>query len=71
MGCEICGRSSCTRSFHSLREQSEFDNNADEIKERAKRVILTRLDRIKGVYDEDDVYWVKIDDVISVVENYS
>ena len=23
--CEICGRSSCTRSFHSLSEQEEFD----------------------------------------------
>ena len=22
--CEICGRSSCTRSFHSLSEQEEF-----------------------------------------------
>jgi len=23
--CEICGRSICTRSFHSLSEQEEFD----------------------------------------------
>jgi hypothetical protein len=25
MSCEICGRSSCTRCFHSLSEQEEFD----------------------------------------------
>lgn len=25
MACEICGRSSCTRCFHSLSEQDEFD----------------------------------------------
>jgi len=25
MSCEICGRGSCTRSFHSLSEQEEFD----------------------------------------------
>jgi hypothetical protein len=25
MACEICGRGSCTRSFHSLEEQEEFD----------------------------------------------
>jgi len=25
MACEICGRSSCTRCFHSLSEQEEFD----------------------------------------------
>jgi hypothetical protein len=26
MACEICGRCSCTRCFHSLEEQDEFDN---------------------------------------------
>ena len=26
MACEICGRGACTRSFHSLREQEDFDN---------------------------------------------
>jgi hypothetical protein len=26
MACEICGRSSCTRCFHSIEEQDEFDN---------------------------------------------
>ena len=26
MACEICGRSSCTRSFHSLQDQEDFDN---------------------------------------------
>lgn len=26
MSCEICGRSSYTRSFHSLEEQERFDN---------------------------------------------
>lgn len=25
MSCELCGRSSCTRCFHSLSEQEEFD----------------------------------------------
>ena len=26
MSCEICGRGSCTRSFHSIEAQEEFDN---------------------------------------------
>lgn len=26
MACEICGRNACTRSFHSLDEQDEFDD---------------------------------------------
>ena len=25
MSCEICQRSSCTRSFHSIEEQERFD----------------------------------------------
>lgn len=25
MSCELCGRSSCTRCFHSCEEQEEFD----------------------------------------------
>lgn len=25
MSCEICGRSSCTRSFHSIEAQEDFD----------------------------------------------
>lgn len=26
MACQICGRSACCRSFHSLEEQEDFDN---------------------------------------------
>ncbi len=29
MSCEICGRGSCTRSFHSLEAQEEFDNETE------------------------------------------
>ena len=39
MGCEICGRGNCCRSFHSLEEQSQFDDIADGIKDRAKAII--------------------------------
>lgn len=71
MGCEICGRSSCTKSFHSLEEQDNFDNVADEIKERAKRIISNKVNSLTGNYDENDVYWVRLDEVISVIEDYS
>ena len=29
MGCRICGRSSCTESFHSPEQQEEFNKYAD------------------------------------------
>jgi predicted nuclease with TOPRIM domain len=32
MSCKICGRNSCTESFHSMREQSE--NEPDFLRER-------------------------------------
>lgn len=70
MGCEICGRGSCTRVFHSLEEQEEFDrvNKTYEIKERLRDIIKYQVDRIKGEYIEDD-YFVKLSDVLNVIDN--
>lgn len=31
MGCRICGRSSCTESFHSLEAIERFDSGVDEV----------------------------------------
>lgn len=69
MGCEICGRGACTRSFHSLEEQEEFDrlNKTDEIKERLKNIIERQVNRLKGDYIEDD-YYVRLSDVIDVIQ---
>ena len=70
MGCEICGRGACTRSFHSLEEQEEFDrvNKTDEIKERLRNIIERQVNRLKGDYIEDD-YYVKLSDVIDVIQS--
>ena len=70
MGCEICGRNSCTRSFHSLQEQEEFDsvNKTDEIKDRLKSIIERGVNKLKGDYIEDD-YYVKLSDVIDVIQS--
>lgn len=70
MGCEICGRGACTRSFHSLEEKEEFDrvNKTDEIKERLRSIIERQVNRLKGEYIEDD-YYVKLSDVIDVVQS--
>ena len=37
MSCEICGRGSCTRSFHSLEAQEEFDMTPEERIEKLER----------------------------------
>jgi hypothetical protein len=68
MGCEICGRGACTRSFHSLQEQKDFDNVADGIKERLKTIIESKVNRLKGDYIEDD-YYVKLSEVIDIIQS--
>ena len=70
MGCEICGRGACTRSFHSLREQEEFDlvNKTDEIKERLKNIIERQVTRLNGEHIEGDCY-VKLSDVIYIIQS--
>jgi len=70
MECEICGRGACTRNFHSLEEQEEFDrvNKTDEIKERLRNIIERQVNRLKGDYIEDD-YYVKLSDVIDVIQS--
>ena len=70
MGCEICGRGACTRSFHSLEQQEEFDriNKTDEIKERLRNIIERQVNLLKGDYIEDD-YYVKLSDVIDAIQS--
>lgn len=46
MPCEICGSNACTRCFHSLEEQEEFDTKTgrytpkDENKEETKGIMM-------------------------------
>ena len=70
MGCEICGRSSCTASFHSIEEQQNYDSVADNIKERAKQTISNKIDRLSGHYHGSN-YYIKLSDVLTEIENYS
>jgi len=44
MGCEICGKKYCTRSFHSLEAQEEFDEVADKVKEDMTKQFKKLLD---------------------------
>jgi len=69
MGCEICGRGSCTKSFHSIEEQNNFNDIADDIKNRAKEIIKQRMNRLSYEEIEDEIY-VKLSDVIDTIEDY-
>ncbi len=69
MACEICGRGNCTKSFHSLSDQSNYDDVADSIKERVSNRIHRNIDRLKFEYI-DDVAYVKLDDALEATRDY-
>ena len=74
MSCEICGRNNCTRSFHSLEEQEEYDykrgDRIEDAKDKIKRVLIARADGLYWIEHEDE-YWVRLDDVIDMIDDYS
>ncbi len=53
MGCRICGRGACCKSFHSLEEQENYDNmyGGFELK------IDELNDEIKKLEEENTLYW--------------
>lgn len=69
MACEICGRNSCTRSFHSLENQSEYDEQVDKVKGGLKDKLLSGLKRLQDYYDEEDVHCASVSDVESLIED--
>jgi len=77
MSCEICGRGACTRSFHSLEAQEEFDrvNQTDKIKDRMRDALVYKVNRLKTISNygdnDDNEDYVKLSDVISIIEDYS
>ena len=69
MGCEICGRNNCCKSFHSLEEQQNFDNVADTIKDRCREMIKRKVERVNSFYDNHDNVVVMFDEVIQAIDN--
>ena len=69
MSCEICGKNNCTRSYHSLEAQENFDNIADKVEDRVKRIIANKIDRIMGHYHGDN-YYIKLADVLNIIDDY-
>ncbi len=69
MACEICGSNSCIAPYHSIEEQQNFYKVADRIKECAKARITSKIDRLNGHYHGDN-YYVKLDDVLKIIDDY-
>ena len=69
MSCEICGRGSCSKGFHSSEEQQSFDNVADNVKERAREHIAHRIDRLDTEHIGDEPY-VKLGEALEIVRDF-
>jgi len=69
MSCEICGKSNCTKSFHSIEEQTTFDDIADSVKDKMKECLIHRIERLDGHYHGDNFY-LKLENVIKTIEDY-
>jgi len=70
MACELCGRNTCMRSFHSLEEQHDFDGYADKIKDRMRESLKRQIGKLKDKGDSEDFYLVDINEVIQIIDNY-
>ena len=69
MGCEICGRNNCCKSFHSIEDQQRFDDVADIVKDRCRSIIRRKVEKVDSFYDSEDNLVVKIDDVIQAIDD--
>ena len=69
MGCEICGRNNCCKSFHSFEEQQNFDNVADIVKDRCREKIKRKVERVNSFYDNHDNVVVILEEVIQGIDD--
>lgn len=69
MACEICGRNSCTRSFHALDEQKDFDEVADKVKDRVKAEIKRQVERLKDKAEYHNEVLVSLAEVIDIIDS--
>lgn len=63
MSCEICGRNSCTKSFHPIEAQESHDEVTDRVKENIKKQLMQRI----NLYMFNDV--VMYDDVVYIIND--
>jgi F0F1-type ATP synthase gamma subunit len=69
MGCEICGRNNCCKSFHSLEDQKSFDDVAEIVKDRCREIIRRKVERVNSFYDNHDNVVVILDEVIQAIND--
>jgi uncharacterized linocin/CFP29 family protein len=68
MSCRVCGRSSCTESFHSFEEQRELEDNEEKYAKPIVERIHRRISRIYAI-EVDGEYYYKCDDIDNIIQD--
>lgn len=55
MSCKICGRYSCTESFHSIEEQNEFEKYGNELDRYSRRDLIELLKEVDLLKGENEI----------------
>jgi predicted RNase H-like nuclease (RuvC/YqgF family) len=73
MSCEICGRNSCTRSFHSIEEQEAHDESDDDKITRLERELTAtqaELARLKAPCQSADELHARLCSGVDTTQHY-
>lgn len=70
MSCKICGRSSCTESFHSIKEQEEFDKYKNEVYRYNTRDLIELLKEVDLLRGENEILKEVVSDYKYLVEDF-
>jgi hypothetical protein len=71
MSCQICGKNSCSKSFHSLTEQEAHEEATEKAIEALKARLINKINRSSFWIDKDgeDVEVLHLDDVLNIINN--
>lgn len=70
MSCEICGRNSCTRSFHSLEAQERFDELKNNPIAGEKMTNAEAEQEFQYILDNNNIHKYEEDDLDIFIEDY-
>lgn len=72
MSCEICGKTSCSKSFHSIDEQSQHEEIIEQAISNLKQKLINKINRSAFWMDNEEgeeKEVLNLNDVINIIED--
>ena len=70
MSCKICGRNSCDESFHSIKEQEEFDRYEKKLNKYNTRDLIEVLKELDLLRGENEILREVVSEYKYLVEDF-